>query len=53
MNYELQLPKNIRIYPIFHVSLLEKANLETPLNKETELEDPTKQEYKVKKILDY
>src|SRR5579883_2133757 len=53
VNYELQLPKNIRIYPIFYVSLLEKANPETPLNKETELEDPTKQEYKVKKILDY
>jgi hypothetical protein len=32
VNYELCLPKGIRIYPIFHISLLELANPETPLN---------------------
>jgi hypothetical protein len=26
LNFKLKLPKNTRIYPIFHVSLLEKAS---------------------------
>jgi hypothetical protein len=30
ISYELYLPPTIRIYPIFHISLLEPANLDTP-----------------------
>ncbi|KIW01063.1 uncharacterized protein PV09_07577 [Verruconis gallopava] len=43
----------MKIHPIFHISLLEKADPEAPLDKETNLEDPTDLEYEVEKILDH
>jgi hypothetical protein len=48
----LKLPKSMKIYPNFHVLLLEKApdNAETPDNVELN-ENTTKEEYKVKRIL--
>ena len=50
VNYELELPKESGVYPVFHVSLLEpappNAELETQLNLEDE------RQYIVQKILD-
>ena len=38
VNYRLKLPKLIRIYPVFHVSLLEKAPLGALLVLKTEVQ---------------
>jgi hypothetical protein len=49
LSYELELPKTMRIHPIFHVSLLEKAPQNARLyHTET---DATEMEYEVEKIL--
>jgi hypothetical protein len=40
------------MYLIFHISLLEPADLETPLEIEAVATDETTQEYEVEKIID-
>jgi len=50
VNYELDLPKTMRIHPVFHVALLEPAPESAPLDRSTATED---KEYEVEKILDY
>ena len=53
VNYRLQLPKNSRLHPVFHVSLLELAQGSTPIATDTELQPENELvEYKVKAILD-
>ena len=50
LNYKLELPGTMRIYLIFHVSLLEKA----PQNaRQQEVKVEPKIEYKVDRILDH
>jgi hypothetical protein len=54
LNYKLALPKNINIFLVFHISLLELAPLGAPLAPITEIEPVNPNaEYKVEKILDY
>lgn len=54
VNYKLQLLKNIKIHPIFHVSLLEPAHPETPIEIFVPLDPKTEEpEYEFNKILDY
>jgi hypothetical protein len=54
INYELVLPKNINIHPIFHISLLELVLPGVLLVPVTEIEpiNPNT-EYKVEEILDH
>jgi hypothetical protein len=51
-NYELELPKGMRIYPIFHISLLEPAPENAKLETDLEIEPDDNQEYEVEEILD-
>jgi RNase H-like domain found in reverse transcriptase/Reverse transcriptase (RNA-dependent DNA polymerase)/Chromo (CHRromatin Organisation MOdifier) domain/Integrase zinc binding domain/Integrase core domain/Aspartyl protease len=52
VNYELALPKGMNMHPIFHISLLEPADQETPLETKAVATDETTQEYEVEKIID-
>ena len=51
VNYELRLPKNMRIRPVFHISLLEPAPADAPLETDIEM-DPDQTDYEVEQILD-
>ena len=54
LNYELALPKNMNIFPVFHVSLLEKAPLNAPPAPETPIQPINPEaEYEVEEILDH
>lgn len=51
VNYKLKLPTSMKIHPVFHISLLERApaNAKEPNN--IELDETTEEEYEVEKIL--
>jgi hypothetical protein len=53
VNYRLELPKTMNIYPVFHISLLEPVLLGAPNTPYTEIElvNPNA-EYEVEEILD-
>jgi hypothetical protein len=54
VNYELELPQKMRIHPVFHVSLLERADPDTPINHAVELDPTTLEElYEVEAVLDH
>ncbi len=52
VSYELQLPPDTRIHPVFHVSLLELADPTIPLETQLHVEPDEDDVYEVEKILD-
>ena len=50
MNFELELPRTMKVHLVFHVALLKKAN-QNAIPGRIEIESDT-QEYQVEKILD-
>jgi hypothetical protein len=53
VTYTLELLLDTKIYPRFYISLLEPADLETPLQRTFRYKIEEEKEFKVKKILDY
>ena len=51
-NYQLDLPPKVRIYPIFHISLLEDAINVEPINKGRNNVKVDEKKYEAEKVFD-
>jgi len=51
VNYELDLPKDARVFLVFHISLLEPADASTPLQDTFHFKPQEKEQFEVEKIL--
>jgi transposase InsO family protein len=52
LNYRLELPKDAKVHPVFHVSLLEPADPDTELQTTFHYEPQENQEWEVEEILE-
>ena len=51
VNIKIQLPRDTRVYPNFHILMIKPADQSTPLQKIFHYQSEEKQEFKVKQIL--
>jgi len=51
INYELDLPKDVRVFLVFHISLLKSVDPSTPIQETFHYKSQKKNRFKVKKIL--
>jgi hypothetical protein len=51
VNYELDLPKNAKVFLVFHISLLESADPSTPIQETFHYKSQEKNRFKVEEIL--
>jgi len=52
INYELDLSKNVKVFLVFHISLLKSVDSNTPIQKTFHYKAQKKSQYEVKKILE-
>jgi hypothetical protein len=53
VNYKLQLPDYIQVYPVFYILLLEPVPANTKIIVPELLTKEDNQEYKVERVIDY
>ena len=53
VNFRLELLKDVKIHPVFHISLLEPADAKTPAQKDFHYQADGNDEWEVEKIIKY